>query len=90
MGALLWSACVKTDTKRCGDFVCSDISVCAPDGERCVSQAQLDACRGMGDNSTCSVPAGTDVGVCDRELLGAFVIDDKHAYLVGSLGTILY
>jgi cysteine-rich repeat protein len=63
--ALVGSACVKSDTKRCGDFVCSEVSVCSPSGDRCVLPAQLDACANLSDGDGCTAP-GIGGGVCDR------------------------
>jgi cysteine-rich repeat protein len=62
--------CVKTETRKCGDFTCSQSSVCAPSGDRCVSQSQLDACQGKAGGDGCSFP-GTSSGVCDAEVCTA-------------------
>jgi cysteine-rich repeat protein len=56
--------CVDTQTQRCGAFVCSEASVCSPDGERCVLPSQLDACAGHAAGESCSYP-GTSSGACD-------------------------
>jgi len=66
VGALL-GACVQSSTKQCGDFTCSESSVCSPSGDRCVLQSQLDACRGMSDGTGCSIP-GISAGVCLAEV----------------------
>jgi cysteine-rich repeat protein len=62
--------CVKTETQKCGDFTCSLTSVCAPSGDRCVSQSQLDSCQGKANGDGCSFP-GTSSGVCDRDVCTA-------------------
>lgn len=65
--ALLGSACVKPSTKQCGDFTCSQLSVCAPDGLSCVMPSQIEACQNQVEGAGCSYP-GTPQGVCRAQL----------------------
>src|SRR5689334_1457361 len=83
VAVLVLAGCVETNTKRCGDVVCSETSVCSPAGDRCVSQAQLDGCAGMADGSQCGypgVPDGACLGqVCVPAGCGNGVIDPGSA-----------
>lgn len=57
------AGCVQSASTVCGDNVCRQGSVCAPDGVSCVAQAQVDVCAGASDGAGCSYP-GTSEGVC--------------------------
>jgi len=60
-------SCVETNTVACGPNVCSQVSVCAPDGVSCVLPSQVDACSGKLDGDTCSYPGVTD-GACGSDV----------------------
>lgn len=60
---LALAACLDTPASRCGNTWCSTRTVCAPSGDRCVSQAQIDVCAGRPDGMACSY-TGVEDGAC--------------------------
>ena len=65
---LMATACLQTDTTRCGDLVCAQGFVCHEAFDACVRPAQIAACNGKADDEECSfegAPPGRCVqGVC--------------------------
>jgi len=61
----LLGGCVDSRSVVCGPLVCSEASVCAPSGDRCVQPQQLDICTGQADGAGCSFP-GVSAGSCSK------------------------
>ncbi|HUS32101.1 MAG TPA: DUF4215 domain-containing protein [Kofleriaceae bacterium] len=61
---LLLASCVQSKSVTCGSLVCSEASVCAPSGDRCVLAIQADACEGRADRDACTY-TGVAMGICN-------------------------
>jgi hypothetical protein len=57
------AGCVRSDSIQCGDVVCPAGTVCTPSGNSCADRDLVEACAGLGDGDSCSVP-GMPIGVC--------------------------
>lgn len=50
---VLGTGCLKSTSTTCGEWVCPAGFVCSPDGQRCVTPAQLGACEGRAEGDAC-------------------------------------
>lgn len=86
------AACVESGATRCGkNITCPMGTSCGPSGDACVYTDLLEACRGLADDATCTVPGlppnKCKSGVCqasrcgDRRVTGAEECDGS---LLGS------
>src|ERR1041385_4467152 len=65
LAALALGGCFHDELVACGDHACPVGDVCAND--KCVAQAQVDACVGADEGASCSFP-GTPAGVCHAQV----------------------
>ena len=87
----LVGACVRADLIPCGESLCPQDKVCAPDG-RCLPPSLLEQCEGRDDGAACDALEGIDGrcanGVCEQVSCGnGFVDDQLHETCDGSTDT---
>src|SRR5262245_51584190 len=74
IASLTSAGCLDSVSQNCGSVVCAPNQVCAPDGWRCVSPEQFEACRILDDDTPCSV--NEIGGVCKHRLCELFECGD--------------
>ncbi|MET0391434.1 MAG: DUF4215 domain-containing protein, partial [Polyangiales bacterium] len=74
---LCWAftACLQSDSVRCGDLWCPQGTICAPQLASCVSAARLAACVGKQDDDGC-VLSGSQAAHCLQGVCTAIVCGD--------------
>jgi len=66
---LALTACLKSNASTCGDLVCPAGTSCVS-GDRCVDSDLVDACNGLSDGATCTVP-GLPPSTCSNSVCQA-------------------
>ena len=68
------AACVQSHASRCGDITCPIGTSCGPSGNTCVFTDMIEACQGLADGASCTVPGLTPntcrQGVCQASRCG--------------------
>src|SRR4051812_36867655 len=74
LAGLALAACVQSHASRCGDVTCPMGTSCGPSGDTCVFTDMIEACQGLTDGASCTVPGLTPntclKGVCQASRCG--------------------
>jgi hypothetical protein len=74
LAGLALAACVQSHASRCGDITCPVGTSCGPSGDTCVFTDLIEACQGLTDGASCTVPGlmpnKCQGGVCQASRCG--------------------